>query len=191
MTDPDLIRALTPIIRVFEESGLPYYIGGSLASSVYGIARATIDVDLVARIEMHHIGILKTRLQDEYYIDEVIIAEAIEHSSSFNVIHLETSIKIDVFIPADELYPRTAMDRRRVDTLSEEQTSPAFFICSTEDIILHKLQLYEAGGAVSERQWLDVLGVIKVQADSLDKEYLKHWSKEIGVFEHLQRAFRE
>jgi hypothetical protein len=191
MTDPDLIRALSPIIRAFEQSSIPYYIGGSLASSVYGIARATIDVDLVARIEMHHIDFLKTRLQDEYYIDEGMIAEAIEHGSSFNLIHLETSIKIDVFIPVDELYPRTAMDRRRMDTLSEEQTSPVFFFCSTEDIILHKLQWYEAGGGVSEHQWLDVLGVIKVQADSLDKEYLKHWSEELGVFELLQRALRD
>jgi hypothetical protein len=191
VADPDLIRALSPIIRAFEQSGIPYYIGGSLASSVYGIARATIDVDLVAGIETYHIDSLKTQLQDEYYIDEMMIAEAIEHGSSFNLIHLDTSIKIDVFIPADELYPSTAMNRRRMDTLSEERTSAKFFFGSKEDIILHKLQWFEAGGRVSERQWLDVLGVIKVQADSLDKEYLKHWSKELVVFELLQGAFRD
>jgi hypothetical protein len=189
MADPDLIRALVPVIQVFEESEIPYYIGGSLASSVHGIARATIDVDLVAGIERHHIGILMTRLQKGYYIDEVMVAEAVEHGSSFNVIHLETSIKIDVFIQPDELYSRTAMDRRQADTLSEDQTSPRVFICSTEDIILHKLKWYEAGGRASERQWLDVLGVIKVQGDLLDKEYLKLWSKELGVFELLMKAF--
>lgn len=139
MTDPDLIRALSPILRVFEETEIPYYISGSLASSVYGIARATIDV----------------------------------------------------FIQADEPYPRTAMERRRADTLSEEQMSREVFFCSTEDIILHKLQWYESGGRASERQWLDVLGVVKVQGDSLNKEYLKHWSGEIGVFELLRKAFRE
>jgi hypothetical protein len=191
MTDPDLIRALSPLVHVFDQSCIPYYVSGSLASSVFGIARATIDVDLVAVIEMQHIDVLKTRLQGQYYIDEVMIAEAISHRSSFNVIHLETSIKIDVFIPADELYARTAMDRRRADTLSEAQASQEFFFCSTEDIILHKLLWYQSGGGVSERQWLDVLGVIKVQADSLDKEYLKRWSKELGVFELLQRAFLE
>jgi len=186
-----LIRALVPIILVFEEFSVPYYIGGSLASSVYGIARATIDVDLVARIAAHHIGTLKSRLQDEYYVDEVMIAEAVEHCSSFNLIHLETSIKIDVFIQADEVYPRTAMDRRRADTLSEKQTPREVFFCSTEDIILNKLQWYESGNRASERQWLDVLGVIKVQADSLDKEYLKRWSKELGIFELLLDAFRD
>jgi hypothetical protein len=191
MTDPDLIRALSPIIAVFEESRIPYYIGGSLASSVYGIARATIDVDLVARIEIHHIEFLKNRLQAEYYIDEVLISEAVTYRSSFNLIHLPTSIKIDIFIPSDELYARTAMDRRRADTLSEAQASPEFFFCSTEDVILYKLQWYESGGRVSERQWLDVLGVIKVQADSLDKEYLKHWSKQLGISELVQEAFQD
>jgi len=83
------------------------------------------------------------------------------------------------------------MERRRADTLSEEQMSREVFFCSTEDIILHKLQWYESGGRASERQWLDVLGVVKVQGDSLNKEYLKHWSGEIGVFELLRKAFRE
>ena len=83
------------------------------------------------------------------------------------------------------------MDRRRRDTLAEEKAFPEFFICSKEDIILQKLQWYESGGGVSERQWLDVLGVIKVQADSLDKEYLTRWSKELGIVELLQKAFRE
>lgn len=83
------------------------------------------------------------------------------------------------------------MDRRRVDTLSEDQKSRQVFFCSTEDIILHKLRWYESGGRASERQWLDVLGVIKVQGDCLDKEYLKLWSNELGIFELLMKAFRD
>ena len=96
MTDPDLIRALSPIIRAFEQSGIPYYIGGSLASSVYGLARATIDVDLVAGIETYHVDSLKSRPQDEYYIDEMMIVEAIEHGSSFNLIHLELQFAYEI-----------------------------------------------------------------------------------------------
>lgn len=56
MKDPDLLRAVILIVKVFDEPSIPYYIGGSIASSVYGMARATIDVDIVAEIEMHHIG---------------------------------------------------------------------------------------------------------------------------------------
>jgi hypothetical protein len=174
---------------LFEESGISYYIGGSLAGSVYGIARATIDVDLIAGVEMSHVEFLVTRLQDEYYVDEKMIADAVEHRSSFNLIHLETSIKIYIFISTDEPYPRTAMDRRRVDTITETDGSQDLFFCSPEDIILRKLLWYQSGGGVSERRWLDVLGVIKVQTASLDKEYLKHWAKELGVFELLRQVF--
>ena len=191
MTEPDLQQALFPIVRCFEELGIPYFIGGSIASSVYGIARATIDVDLVAEVELHHVDNLKTCLQSRYYIDEMMITEAIEHGSSFNLIHLETSIKIDVFISDEGLYSRTAMGRRRMDTLKEEHVTRNVFFCSTEDIILHKLKWYESGGGTSERQWFDVLGVIKVQSDSLDKDYLRHWSKDLGLSDLLQKAFQE
>jgi hypothetical protein len=139
MKDPDLLRAVNPVVQVFDELAIPYYISGSIASSVYGLARSTIDV----------------------------------------------------FALIDELYPRTAMDRRHRDTLSEEQTATGVYFCSAEDIIIHKLQWHEAGGRVSEHQWLDVLGVIKVQADSLDKGYLQHWSQDLGIFELLERAFAE
>ena len=81
---------------------------------------------------------------------------AVEHGSSFSVIHLETSTKIDVFIEVDDPYACTAMGRRRADTLLEETMSRQFFCCSAEDIILQKLQWYESGGRASERQWLDV-----------------------------------
>jgi hypothetical protein len=189
MRDPDILRLLAPIIQLFEQAAVSYYIGGSLASSLYGTARTTLDVDIVAGLKPEHVSLLKDELQSAYYIDEEMIGEAIEHGSSFNLIHLETSLKIDVFILTDKLFPRSAMKRRRQDVLSEEQG--AAFFCSAEDIILHKLQWYEKGGRVSERQWLDVLGVVKVQRDSLDGMYLKHWSKELGLSDLLEMAFRE
>ena len=191
MKDPDLLRAVKPIVEVFDELAIPYYIGGSIASSVYGMARSTIDVDFVADIEPPHIMTLIDRLKKNYYIDEMMIANAIKRGSSFNLIHLETSIKIDVFIPRDQIYHHTAMDRRHRDTLCEENTTTAGYFCSPEDIIINKLQWYEAGGGVSERQWLDVSGVIKVQAESLDTTYLLRWSKYLGLHGLLARAFEE
>jgi hypothetical protein len=125
-----------------------------------------------------------------YYIGGSI-ADAIKRGSSFNLIHLETSIKLDVFIPKDEIYHHTTMDRRHRDTLFEENTTTEVCFCSPEDIIINRLQRYEAGGGVSERQWLDVSGVIKVQAESLDTTYLLRWSKDLGLYELLVRAFGE
>ena len=111
MKDPDLLLAVNPVVQVFDELAIPYYIGGSIASSVYGMARSTTGVDLVADIEPPHIMTLMDRLKKNYYIDEMMIADAIKRGSSFNLIHLETSIKIDVFIPRDEIYHHTAVDR--------------------------------------------------------------------------------
>ncbi|MEE8589774.1 MAG: hypothetical protein V3T35_00490 [Spirochaetia bacterium] len=191
MKDPDLLRAVKPIVQGFDELAIPYYIGGSIASSVYGMARSTIDVDLVADIESRHIMALMDRLEKNYYMDDTAIADAIKPGSSFNLIHLETSIKIDVFIPRDEIYHHTAMDRRHRDTLFDENMITEFYFCSPEDIIINKLQWYVSGGEVSERQWLDVSGVIKVQAESLDTTYLLRWSKDLGLHELLVRAFEE
>jgi hypothetical protein len=189
MSAPDIIQAMLPVTRAFEELHIPYYIGGSVASSVYGIARATLDVDLVAAIQPRHITQLTGALRSLCYVDELIIAEAIERRSSFNLVHLPTSIKIDVFVPPEDRYQQTAMDRRRDDTLQE--AGERFPVSSAEDVILNKLRWYELGGRVSERQWLDVTGVIKVQAGALDTAYLQRWGDDLILTALLRKAFAD
>jgi len=190
MKTPDILVALKPVINIFEKLSIPYYIGGSIASSIYGIARATMDIDIVAKIEIHHIPGLKQHLKNDYYIDEDMIMEAIRNKSSFNLIHLETVLKIDVFIYKDESYQRHALQRKLKDTL-EDNSDTSFFFSSPEDIIINKLIWYKMGGEVSDRQWLDVIGVIKVQGDSLDKNYLTDWSQKLQILKLLNKAFNE
>jgi hypothetical protein len=190
MKIPDILLAVQPVIQAFEKMSIPYYIGGSIASSVYGMARATLDVDIVADLKVDHIAPLKQFLEHQYYIDEDMIAEAIRTNSSFNLIHLETMIKIDVFIHENEPYQNEALQRKRKDTL-EDNGKIQFYFSSPEDIIIHKLQWYKMGGLVSERQWLDVIGVIKVQGDLLDKKYLAGWSRKLGLSSLLKDAFVE
>lgn len=190
MKKPDIIVALDIVIGCFEKLRIPYYIGGSVASSAYGIARATMDVDLVAKVEISQIDPLVKALGTDYYIDAEMMREAIHRSTSFNLIHLETLIKIDVFIVKDQLYDSKAFTRRHPDTLDEE-SSRKFYLSSPEDIILNKLQWYERGGRVSEQQWKDVLGVLKVQGDNLDLEYLKYWAPRLSVSDLLSRSFDE
>jgi hypothetical protein len=84
--------------RAHARGPLLILIGGSIASSVYGMARSTLDVDLVADIKINNISSLKQNLEKDYYIDEHMISDAIERESYFNLIHLETMEKIDVFI---------------------------------------------------------------------------------------------
>ena len=191
MKTPDILLALQPVITAFVKLSIPYYISGSIASSIYGIARATMDVDIVADISTTHKSSLKKLLGDEYYIDEEMIADAIKRMSSFNLIHLKTMIKIDIFIHRSESYSKEAMHRKQKDTLEESENALEFYFSSPEDIIINKLQWYEMGGRVSERQWLDVIGVIKVQSTNLDKAYLRRWGAKLQLMKLLTSAFQD
>jgi len=191
MRSPDILVAVQPIVQAFENLSIDYYIGGSIASSLYGTARATMDVDMVAELETGQISPLKQMLQKNYYIDEQMIADAVRHKSSFNLIHLETMIKIDIFIPKDNQYQQNTIKRRIKDTLEEGGRAVEFYFSSPEDVIINKLQWYEMGQRVSERQWLDVVGVIKVQGDLLDKKYLLNWSRRLNLIELVEKAFSE
>lgn len=191
MKKPDILTATEPVVEAFEALGIPYYIGGSVASSAYGIARSTMDVDMVSDLKPKHVRALVGMLEAAYYIEEDMILEAIEGRSSFNMIHLETMLKIDVFIAKNTPYDIETFKRRRRDTLHEEQSGTQFYLVSPEDIVLNKLAWFRSGGDVSERQWNDVLGVLKVQKESLDITYLQHWASELKVKDLLEKAFQD
>ncbi len=188
MESPDIISALKPVAEVFDKLGIHYCIVGSVASSTYGLARSTLDIDIVSDIKSENVPKLVKTLEASYYIDEEMILDAIQRRSSFNLIHLETMLKVDVFVVKDGLYYKKAFDRRRKDTLDEEDPTAEFYLVSPEDIILSKLDWYRLGGGVSERQWYDVLGVLKVQRDLLDMKYLRFWASELGLVDLLERA---
>ncbi len=191
MKKNEIVTVIEAVIKAFEELGVLYYVGGSVASSAYGIARATIDVDLVSNLKTHHVNLLVEKLKSVFFIDGNMIHNAIRTTSSFNIIHLDSMMKVDVFILIDKPYPQKAFERKRIDTLDDEADSIKMYLCSAEDIILNKLEWYKTGGNISERQWLDVLGVIKVQGDSLDLDYLKHWARELDVLDLLEKALVE
>jgi hypothetical protein len=187
MNTSQVLAAITPIVEALEELGVSYHIGGSVASSIYGIFRATIDADLVANLHLEQVRPLVKRLQADYYIDEAMIRDAIKRRSSFNVIHLDTMLKVDVFIPKTRLFDQEELRRVRQEVLSEG-TRP-FNIASPEGTILNKLEWYRMGGEVSDRQWNDILGVLKVQGTNLDMAYLRHWAADLKVTDLLERAF--
>jgi len=176
------------VIETLERLGVAHHIGGSVASSALGIARATLDVDLVADLSDDQVGPFVAALAEDYYADEAAIREAVRRRGSFNLIHLATMLKIDVFQLKDTPYDREAFARRRAGTLGEGDARREVFFASPEDTVLNKLQWYELGGRVSERQWGDVLGVLRVQAGRLDEDYLDRWARELGLEELLARA---
>ncbi len=191
MKNPDILVATEPVAEAFEKLGILYYIGGSVASSAYGIPRSTMDVDIVSDLKAQHVRTLVRMLESSYYIDEYMIFDAIERRSSFNIIHLDTMLKIDIFITKNSSYDIETLRRRRKDTLDEEHKSVEFYLASPEDIVLNKLLWFRLGGGVSERQWKDVAGVLKVQKNTLDIKYLQQWASELEVEDLLENAFKD
>ncbi len=191
MSTPAILLALEPVTDALEALGIDYQITGSVASSAYGIARATLDVDIVADLREQHVSDLIMRLQKHYYVDEERVQDAVRRRSSFNAIHLSTMLKVDVFILKARSYDQVAFGRSRKDTIVESENARRFALASPEDLILNKLEWYRQGGEVSERQWRDVVGIFKVQRQELDAEYLRRWAADLGLEELLQRAGRE
>ncbi|MFZ5809311.1 MAG: hypothetical protein ACOY16_08520 [Chloroflexota bacterium] len=178
------------VTEFFERLGVPYFISGSLASTLYGMVRTTQDSDIVAEMRLEHLPAFISTLRDEFYIDEEMIAEAVKRHSSFNIIHRETMFKVDVFIPAQRPFLQSQMSRTQRQTFMLDNEVSATF-ASPEDTILAKLEWFRLSGEVSERQWRDILGVLKVRAGGLDIDYLRYWADELGVRDLLERALQE
>ncbi len=186
----DSIRATLLVTDVFEKLGVRYAVGGSLSSSLHGVMRSTLDVDIVADMRLEHIQPLVAALSPEFYADDEMIRGAIESHSSFNLIHYETSFKVDVFIPKPRAFDRMQLGRRTSATVATDPER-SLYVTSPEDVILSKLEWYRMGGEVSDRQWRDILGVLKTQTGRIDLEYLREWAKELKVSDLLKRALTE
>lgn len=184
------IEVTIKVTRVLELLKIPYFIGGSLASTIYGLIRTTQDCDIVAQMSLEHIPAFVAALQDEFYIDSEMIADSIKRNSSFNIIHRESMFKVDVFIPHPRPFLRSQFFHAQKQSFQLETEVSAMFT-SPEDIILAKLEWYRLGGEISERQWRDVLGVLKTQAGGLDLAYLRLWAEELQVVDLLDRALLE
>ena len=184
------IAATMMVIEALEALGVPYLIAGSMASAVHGVVRATLDADLVADLRIEHARPLSERLLGSFYVDAEMILDAVRHQSHFNVVHLETMFKVDIFLLKQRPFDHSQFRRRREFVIAFDPERSAF-VASPEDTILAKLEWYAKGDEVSERQWRDVLGVLKVQADRLDTGYLRQWAPELGVAQLLERALSE
>lgn len=181
------LQVVREVLGVFRAMGIPTAVGGSMASSIHGVPRQTQDADITAEPFSGREAEFVGHFGEAYYVDVEMIRSAMRRRASFNIINQHMGFKVDVFIRGDRPFDLSAMRRRGPKPLS---ASPEDIVdvLSPEDTILMKLDWYRLGGEVSDRQWSDILGVLRVQGERLDDNYLEHWANELSLNELLRRA---
>jgi hypothetical protein len=186
----NILDVVRQVVAALEGLDVPYVLVGSIASSARGIPRTTNDADIVADLRHDHAAPLAAALQGRFYVDVGTVIRAISQHRSFNAIHLETGFKIDVFVPPPGGFGWQQLARRLPERLGAEGANPVS-VATAEDTVIAKLEWYRASGEASDRQWLDLVGVIKVQGPAIDGAYLREWSAKLGLTALLDRALMD
>lgn len=187
----ETLSVVATLARVFDGMEIPYLVGGSFASSVYGVPRATQDVDIVADIGMSHVHPFVKRLEGRFYVEEEAVRDAVRRRASFNVLYLPLMFKADIFVMKHDAWSRNEMAQAREHVLGADEGQVRIRFASAEDTILHKLLWYDLGGRTSDRQWSDVLGLIRTQEGKLDMRHLQAWAPRLGVEDLLRQALKQ
>lgn len=182
----DLAGALSDLTATLDRLKLPYAIGGSLASSSRGVWRATNDVDIVAGVPEALASQVSAALGPDWYADADAMREAIRAGRAFNVIHIPTSYKFDLF-PATSEFHAVQLQRAGKVSVTLPGGTVVCPVTTAEDILLAKLRWYADGGEVSERQWRDILGILATNP-TIDFEYIHLWAGRLRVSRLLAKA---
>lgn len=186
--DPsEIARLLHPI---FATLNIAYYITGGVAASVYGDPRTTRDLDLVIELNRDNIDRLVEALETAgFYCPPGAVADIQQgRGSVLSATHMTFVLNADLVLNADSEFDRSKMARRRLEALDEAGLEQ-FWIATPEDIVLSKLLWRKQSR--SQKQWTDVLGIMKVQAEGLERDYLTEWAEKLGLIDDLNLAFVE
>jgi hypothetical protein len=164
--------------------GVAHTIGGSIASSVAGEPRSTLDIDFVVALEERHTTPLVAMLEAEFYVDDLALRRAVRERRSTNLVHYETQIKVDLFVAGGTPLDFQQLARRQAVDLGGR----TLYVHPPEDILLQKLRWYRHGGEASDRQWRDIVGIVRVQGSRLDVAYLRLNAPVLGVADLVERA---
>lgn len=189
MTIPDALAVAQRVIDVFDRLGARYSIGGSIASAFAGEPRSTLDVDIVVALTSAEAEAVADALSAEFYLDRDRLRSAVATRTSANLIHVESSIKIDLFVAGGTPLDDDLLRRRRAELVGEPPRE--IYVHTPEDILLQKLRWFRLGGETSDRQWRDVLGIVQVQGSRLDRKYLLEGASRLGVVDLLNRALAD
>ncbi len=184
------IQVLERLAEVLDTLGIPYAIGGSIASSVYGTVRFTRDADIAMLPFPSAADKFYTVLKDEFYVNEEAMQRALGCCGTFNIIHFDTAFKIDIFLLGPSDFEQQLLVRSKLVRLGETPESDLCFV-APEDVILLKLRRLDESDGFDENQWDDILGVLAIQGRTLDFRHLADYAKILGVEDLLERAIAE
>ncbi len=187
--DGDPWEVAAAVVAALDDVGVRYAIGGSLASGIVGEPRSTLDVDMVVELADHQVDDLAGRLSRRFYVPVGLVHRAVRELTSVNVIDTLTALKVDFFIAGGTPLDGRGLDRR-VATVSAGIARP-LYVHSPEDVLLQKLRWYRKGGETSDRQWRDVMGIVRVQGPRLDRAYLADGAEVLGVTDLLTRVLAQ
>jgi hypothetical protein len=188
-TLPEPIQVALRVAALLERLDIPYVAVGSLASSLHGVPRSTDDVDFVVTLDPEAAQRLVAALSPEYYVSAEAAREAASapRAGSFNAIHLPTAVKVDLFVAGEDAFDQERLRQRRRVRVSDAVPGE-LFVDTPEHTVLRKLEWYRRGDEVSERQWRDVVAVLRAQGARLDRGAMDQWAQRLGISDLLQRV---
>lgn len=181
----DIQEALLPLLNIAEHLDIHALLIGSVASSIYGFPRSVHDLDIVADFSTDHSEFLLEQLAHNYVFDPDVVSVALQQQTSFSMLHLSQLININVFLPST-VFDNMLVERRQAQELIEGRAP--LFVASAEDVTLLTLLQYHAQGATADDQWNDILGILKVQAPTVDCGYLERQATALGIEALLSQA---
>ncbi|MEM9275021.1 MAG: hypothetical protein AAGA80_18955 [Cyanobacteria bacterium P01_F01_bin.143] len=182
----DSISLASVLHQILTKLDVSYYVTGGVAAIAYGEPRTTQDLDIVIYIDFSNLSRLVSELENNgFYVaglDDVVIGKI----SILQVTQIETISRADIIITTDEPYEQLKISRRQVYSLPD---GTDIIIASAEDIIPSKLAWSRQ--SKSDKQWRDILGILKTQRERLDFDYLNQWSQQLEVYDELEKAKKE
>ncbi len=182
-----MFDAAVDAAALFERLGVPYVLAGGVATIVYGEPRSTLDVDFAVHLAAEQALRLPAVAGATFFVQSEAPIEAARAMSMFNMVHTASYMKIDVHV-----VPRTGIHKMEIERGRWQRLGPGhpdeIRIATPEDIVLQKLRWYADADCTSQKQWRDVLGILKMRGHSLDFEYLATWAPTLGVRDLLDRA---
>jgi hypothetical protein len=170
---------------IFAMVNVPYYITRGVAAITYGEPHTTRDLDVVISVPRQTINSLVVALEvADFYVPGVEDAVS-GRMRTLQITQVTTISRADLVLAEENEYEQLKFQRRRLITLPN---GTQVYLALPEDVVVNKLRWGQQ--SQSEKQWRDVLGVLKIQQDHLNYNYMHQWAAAFDLSEQLDQVTR-